>query len=799
MLRNLTDGSRFVHEGLWCGLSCLGAEPPLGLCRWPIIGWLPPKARPWISQKGRSALPLPATLSRLHPSSPFQFPFPLSNLRIQSPWTTTTEDISYFPCLFVYCSMAADRSLASIGPEVTQRPTESQDHLVPRSCYNCHRRKVRCDKGQPCLRCARVGKTCSYPPTGQRIQRPRKTTIGAVAFRLQPLQKFQPVPSGPSPSSSTSDPKTATPGETALFFGDEIIVQRGSQSQYFNEPLHSRMIEHQKDIQSVLATRPSNATELSDSNFSIYNPMGILSAASPSQPSHSFFPSKQTALKLWNLYLERIDACSGIKILHVPTDEVRLCATIEDPAAAQPEDLAMCYAIFFAAVAVLHPTEAQSLLQQDGDPVTIQSRCKTGFEQALAEAEVLDNPTLPMLCALVLYLSALQLHSRGKGIWVLNGLAIRLAQAMGLHRDGDRLGLSPFQSELRRRVWWHIISRDGRAAEDFGLQGFCSMRYDARMPLNVDDADLHPDMNVLPPPRTGVFTAMTHPLVSFEITRAVRRLASIAAAATPTSPPQDAIRVQIIQEARQRVDELLRGCKPVIPRHRLALLTSRLAIRKTDLVSRQQWLALRRKLDGSRNTDSTSPTEDDLAEALDVLDLTLQISSDEMLRPYSWLWQTNPDYHVVMYLLWHLCVRDATSEEGDLKNVERAWDMIDRWFTENQAVGEGLGHKGAILAALRRKAESLRVPRGNNDGGGVGRGTTLGAKKAQAANDSPSVIQHQEPVVEATGAPWDVLGRRVSLGGEMEWTGELDQVPDWAALVQAFQLDAQDFPGMSWY
>ncbi|KAK3309424.1 fungal-specific transcription factor [Chaetomium strumarium] len=709
--------------------------------------------------------------------------------------------------------MVADRPDAVAVAEATERfPPLDRVTLHVRSCYNCHRRKVRCDKGQPCARCARGSKICTYPPVGQRIQRPRKTTMAWVANRLYTLEKRLPVvPSSPSasrtpaagaaspdsnpPHSPARRPTTAaTPGEAEHYFGNEILVQKGSHSEYFNEPLHSRMIEQQKDIQSVLTEPPASEHELL-SRFSIYNPMGILPAASSSQPCSSFFPRKQTALKLWNTYVERIDACSGIKVLHVPTEEARICGTIENPASAQPEELATCYAVFFATMAVLDRTEAQALLQQD-DPFTVQFRCKAGFEQALAEAEVLDKPTFPMLCALTLYLSALQLHSRGKGIWILNGLALRIAQALGLHRDGERLGLSPFQAELRRRVWWHIISRDGRAAEDFGLQGFCSRRSDARLPLPVDDTDLRPDMLALPPARSGVFTAMTLPLASFEITRAVRRLGHIAAAATPASPPDESDRVQIIQETRQRVDELLAGCNPVIPRHRLALLTSRLAMRNADLVSRQQWLALRYRKhndDGSESGGDTMllPTDEDLVESLDVLDLALQMWSDEMLRPYSWLWRTNPEYHLVMYLLWHLCVQP----QGP--NVERAWVTLDRWFTVNREMGGGLGQKGVILAALRRKAEAVRDARANTktagrEGGGGGGGHGAGGTRQHNAN--PCVMQVQAQLAdEASDASWG------SLREDNEWAGDLNQVPDWSAFVPAFQLDGQDFPGMSWF
>ena len=31
---------------------------------------------------------------------------------------------------------------------------------------------------------------------------------------------------------------------------------------------------------------------------------------------------------------------------------------------------------------------------------------------------------------------------------------------MGLHRDGSKLGLKPYDTEMRRRCWWQIVVLD---------------------------------------------------------------------------------------------------------------------------------------------------------------------------------------------------------------------------------------------------------------------------------------------------------------------------------------------------
>jgi hypothetical protein len=183
-------------------------------------------------------------------------------------------------------------------------------------------------------------------------------------------------------------------------------------------------------------------------------------------------------------------------------------------------------------------------------------------------------------------------------------------------------------------------------------------------------------------------------------------------------------------------------------------------------------------------------TDEDLAEALDVLELALQIGSDEMLKPYSWLWRMNPDYHVVMYLLWHLCV------QPDGPNVARAWKAVDRWFSENQDIGEGLGNKGAVVTALRRKAELMRHAQGEVVEGQRGTGGVEGVGTRRKSGAIP--VERSEQPQEMIEPSWEGLGG-ISVGNEGQWTGNLDQLPDWGSFVQAFQLDGLDSSGMAWY
>lgn len=105
--------------------------------------------------------------------------------------------------------------------------------------------------------------------------------------------------------------------------------------------------------------------------------------------------------------------------------------------------------------------------------------------------------------------------------YTLTGLAIRLAKSMDLHMDSPRLHVSPFENEMRKRLWWTICSLECRSAEEYGFHPTIGgQTYDCALPLNVNDEDLDPEATEPPEPRPGC-TSMTWALVRFELARII--------------------------------------------------------------------------------------------------------------------------------------------------------------------------------------------------------------------------------------------------------------------------------------
>jgi hypothetical protein len=122
------------------------------------------------------------------------------------------------------------------------------------------------------------------------------------------------------------------------------------------------------------------------------------------QHPSAFHPGKATAVELWNIYLNNVEIILGLKLTHVPTDEVRVYSAIDDPVTAKFHDLAFCYSIYFAAAVSLE--ESTSLL----DKATELQRFKMGIEQAFAHGDFFNRPTLTGLRALAIYLVSLLHH-----------------------------------------------------------------------------------------------------------------------------------------------------------------------------------------------------------------------------------------------------------------------------------------------------------------------------------------------------------------------------------------------------
>lgn len=81
---------------------------------------------------------------------------------------------------------------------------EGGTSLLHRSCHDCNRRKVRCNKESPCDNCVRLGIECTFPSPGRK---PR-ATIKKVSKKSQLLSRLSHLEQEVQKLGGKSQPKT---------------------------------------------------------------------------------------------------------------------------------------------------------------------------------------------------------------------------------------------------------------------------------------------------------------------------------------------------------------------------------------------------------------------------------------------------------------------------------------------------------------------------------------------------------------------------------------------------------------
>ncbi|KAK5705673.1 hypothetical protein LTR17_021453 [Elasticomyces elasticus] len=149
-------------------------------------------------------------------------------------------------------------------------------------------------------------------------------------------------------------------------------------------------------------------------------------------------------------------------------------------------------------------------LKEDDEPHEYKGKCQdlaNTYRNCLTECLILADYTQPQ----DFLIEALVFHSFGEYIssrdaksstWVLSGMIVRLAMRMGYHQESQpALSPSPFQTEIRRRLWAHIRSADIMLSFQMGLPSMIDQRaLKGPLPRNFhDDHGFDEECTAIPP------------------------------------------------------------------------------------------------------------------------------------------------------------------------------------------------------------------------------------------------------------------------------------------------------------
>ncbi|CAK7264323.1 hypothetical protein SEPCBS119000_000929 [Sporothrix epigloea] len=436
----------------------------------------------------------------------------------------------------------------------------------------------------------------------------------------------------------------------------------------------------------------------------------------------ALYPSTQLALQLWTVYVKAVDPV--LKILHIPTLQYTVVATILNPASAGPSTLALTLAIYYAALTaeptIMAPEEARAQL----------ARCKTALDSLLTVTNLVERPDMPFLQALAIYVTCLRVHNASRSVWVLNGLAIRLAQSMGLHRNEAYSQLSPFESEMRLCLWWHLCVLDSRAPEDQGLQPHGIVAEGGlRQPLNVNDAQLYPDMTQLPLEMTGKWTDMSFFLVQTEGCRRMHPILEIQApdsmgAAEPDAQHSNGDQRKLFRDPdrymQARFGVSMDGQEMLPDLARMAIQHVNTAVKKMEFVLQlRKEISLQRSTEPGRTRFSDKQRESALLRpsfrlACAALQSSRALQQASAATPFAWLFRTYIQWYALAYVLRCLCCHPRESVAEIHRLSEEAWDLVDALLPripQPQGRDDESNDSGSIwnyLHKLRQQAALLR-------------------------------------------------------------------------------------------
>ncbi|KAL6404547.1 hypothetical protein AUP68_13940 [Ilyonectria robusta] len=177
---------------------------------------------------------------------------------------------------------------------------------------------------------------------------------------------------------------------------------------------------------------------------------------------YSLHPPHQHRLRAWQLFNANVHPVATI--LHIPSVEPMILEAIQNPQNLTPPLEALMFVVYFGAANSLSEDDCE--LQFGLAQSALLARFRRGADNALARSRLMETDNILTLQTFVVYLVLLRSHDPNYS-WNMTGLAVRLAQSLGMHRDGSTLNLGLFDAEMRRRLWWSICILDTPASEDY--------------------------------------------------------------------------------------------------------------------------------------------------------------------------------------------------------------------------------------------------------------------------------------------------------------------------------------------
>lgn len=294
---------------------------------------------------------------------------------------------------------------------------------------------------------------------------------------------------------------------------------------------------------------------------------------------------------------------------------------------------------------------------------------------ALDKADYLGKPTLTSVQAFAIFVLLLRRHDSPSYVFMVTGLVIRMALYLGIHRDGSQFQhMTPYEIEMRRRIWWLICHLDLRASEDQAMDvTITESTGDTKIPLNYNEVDLDPNSEMLPM-HQNAFTDMSFARMAAGLTTVTRRMTVLSAKPSNTSlEQQDTLLQEIYGQFEHEYLQYEADPDNII--YWVTKSIARLVTAKMTLIV---FLPVLFPSAEVRVSDEVSARL--IVSAIEVAEFNHELNDNPRARQWRWVYQTHTHWYSIVYLLI------ITAQCPWSPIAERAWNALQSpWLIPSRA------------------------------------------------------------------------------------------------------------------
>ncbi|KAI0870556.1 hypothetical protein GGS24DRAFT_99905 [Hypoxylon argillaceum] len=236
-------------------------------------------------------------------------------------------------------------------------------------------------------------------------------------------------------------------------------------------------------------------------------------AAEPKPALEACLPSREETDSLVTVYLDHFEQLH--RIVHIPTFRKEY-ASFWDPNYTRPASITALVLSMISVSCCLGIQTSSQFIGLKSSAHALAEKWVKACDSWLGQQSYKHRKLVHYQIECLLYLARKVNIIKKKRFWITSGGLVRDAVTIGLHRDPDSLSvdISPYNKEMRRRIWSTIVEFDLQSSFDLGAPTFVSqINIDVDAPRNIDDTSFDQDSTELPisRPRTEyTFSSYAH-------------------------------------------------------------------------------------------------------------------------------------------------------------------------------------------------------------------------------------------------------------------------------------------------